>query len=280
MAEGHPCYPPASNNQTEPENQLPENPATRDDTDGSDDSGAPRNGKGSYQPLLQPPPHVGVARPEQQQNNFAYGPPSVPQPELALRPHPQMNPPYGPPAQQQNNYLPLAFAYPPFAYGPPPQIQQNNLPPYGWAPHQIQPINPHYHYGPPPPPPNYGSVMEAYDPINYMAPVSGPRMPEANIPKIAEESKTNIRLSIFCCIGSILLCALSAIPFGICALVFANSSVKLRNKEQFDESIKRGRYAKYASIIAGVCACLWVCTIIAIFMIFFPITYFIDPTFY
>jgi hypothetical protein len=113
------------------------------------------------------------------------------------------------------------------------------------------------------------------------APVAGPGVTEAPKPR-TEEVKTNIRLSLFCCIGWILLCALPAIPFGICALAFSYSSVRLRkkNQPQLELAAKRGRYAKYASIIAGVCACLWVCTIIAIFMIFFPITYFIDPTFY
>jgi uncharacterized membrane protein YfcA len=59
---------------------------------------------------------------------------------------------------------------------------------------------------------------------------------------------------------------LPAIPFGICALAFSYSSVRLRKKEKFDESIKRGRYAKYASIIAGVIGGVWGITFLILFL--------------
>jgi lysylphosphatidylglycerol synthetase-like protein (DUF2156 family) len=100
-----------------------------------------------------------------------------------------------------------------------------------------------------------------------MAPISGPRIREANKPIIAAEFKTNIRTSLFVCIVSILLCILPAIPFSICAVAFAYSSVKLlkKNEPQLKElAIKRGCYALYCSVTALVCAGLvWVPVICA-----------------
>jgi predicted branched-subunit amino acid permease len=78
-----------------------------------------------------------------------------------------------------------------------------------------------------------------------------------------EEVRTNIRLSICCCITWILLLALTAIPCGLCAFFCSLYSISLKKKGDTERAQAKALCALYCIIFAGYNGYFWLYGLVA-----------------